>query len=124
MAISRPSGGVPVEFQPMSFEEMQRAMQFLLDSGARVDARIEKLLEKTDRIADGLIGLTGIVGHLARQIEETDQRLGERITQQGAQHSEQMTQLGEHIKTVDASLGVVIEMFERHLREHHGHGPS
>jgi methyl-accepting chemotaxis protein len=120
MAISKPPGGLAMEFQPMSFEEMQRAMQFLLDNAAKVDARLERLADKTDRIADGLIDLTGIVGHLARQIEETDKRLGERITQQAEQHSEQMTQLGEHIKAVDASLGIVIEMFERHLREDHG----
>lgn len=103
-----------MEFQPMSPEEMQRTMQFLLSQQSVFDERLAKLSEKTDRIADGLIGLTGIVGLVARQIEETDKRLGAQITQQATEQGERMTQLQTHIT-------VVIDMFERHLREDHGH---
>ena len=57
-----------MEFQPMSPDEMQRAMQFLIvqqaqftaDSAAgqaRFEARFEKLEAKTDQLAEGLIGL-------------------------------------------------------------------
>ena len=34
------------------------------------------------------------------------------------------TRLAEHIKTVESHLSVVIQMFERHLREDRGHCPS
>jgi hypothetical protein len=105
-----------VEFQPMSPEDMHRTMQFLLSHQAqfaadssRVDARLEKLTGKTDQLVDALFGLTGIVGNLASQQGRTDQQLRE---------------LGDHIKTVESHLDVVIQMFERHLREGHGHRPS
>jgi len=32
--------------------------------------------------------------------------------------------LGEYIKTVESHLNVVIQMFERHLRDDHGQRPS
>ena len=72
-----------MDFQPMSPEEMQRAMQFIINhqaqfasdhakfaadferlsaDHARFAADLEKLSAKTDRIADGVIGLTGLVG--------------------------------------------------------------
>src|SRR5439155_17436193 len=67
----------PVEFQPMSPDEFERTLNFLLQnqakfdaSLARVDAQLEKLAEKTDRIADGVIGLTTIVGDLTQRVRE------------------------------------------------------
>lgn len=70
-----------MDFQPMSPEEMQRTMQFLLDQQARFDTQIERLSGKVDRMADGLIGLTGTVGRLATTVdhfaEEHDRQLRE-----------------------------------------------
>ena len=76
-------------------------------------AALQALSAKTDRIADGLIGLTGIVGRLAAAQERTD-----------AQFREADARLQEHIDHVDSHLNVVIEMFERHLREDHGGPPA
>ena len=94
-------------------------MQFLLNQQAQFDANQAKfdsalyaLSAKTDRIADGLIGLTGIVGRLAAAQERTD-----------AQFREADARLQEHIDHVDSHLNVVVEMFERHLREDHGQPP-
>ena len=113
-----------MDFQPMSPEDMQRTMQFLLQQQAqfaadlsrqreqfaadieKLSANIEKLSAKTDQIADGLIGLTSIVGQVVVQVRE----MGARLT--------------THIERVESHLDVVIEMFERHLREDHGHPPS
>ncbi len=116
-----------MDFQPMSPEEMQRAMQFLLNQQAQFAADIAKnearwgerfdaLSAKTDRIADGLVGLTAIVGQIATSQLRTDEQL--RSTQ------ERVDDLGQYIRTVESHLNVVIEMFERHLREDHGHQPS
>jgi hypothetical protein len=44
----------------MSREEMQRTMQFLLHPQARFDTLMEQLSGKVDRMADGLVGLTGL----------------------------------------------------------------
>ena len=116
-----------MDFQPMSPEEMQRAMQFLVNQQAQFAAdiarnetrwgeRFDQLSAKTDQIAVGLIGLTGIVGQLATSQQRTDEQL--RTTK------ERVDELGEYIRSVESHLDVVIEMFERHLREDHGRLPS
>ena len=104
----------------MSPEEMQRTMQFLLAQQAVFAADFEKLTAKTDRMADAIIGLTGIVGRIADQQE----RLADQQEKHVKETKARMDDLGEYIKTVESHLNVVIEMFERHLREDHGQRPS
>ena len=137
MDLSGRSGGIPVEFQPMSPEDMQRTMQFLLNHQAqfaadlaRVDAGLEKLTGKTDQLVDALFGLTSIVGNLASQQERTDQQLRETNTQLKDTDARlrdtdaRLGALGDYVRTVGSHLDVLIQMFERHLREEHGHRPS
>jgi hypothetical protein len=107
----------------MSPEDMERTMQFLLNQQSQFAVDFERLSGKTDRIADGLIGLTGIVGRAADQIvqlaaaqAETDRQLKEL--------REEDRRLGEYIQSVEAHLNIVVDMFERHLREDHGQRPS
>ena len=108
--------GFSVEFQPMSPEELERTVQFLLHHQAQFAAdmetltvkmqgltekmevltekmdvlteRIDVLALKTDHIADGLIGLISIVGQVAAAQQRTS------------------------------------ELLDRHLREDHGRPPS
>jgi hypothetical protein len=75
MAFSTSTRRFAVDFQPMTPDEMERAMQFVLRQQAQIAADIEKLTVKTDRVADGLIGLTGLVGRLAEAQERTDQQV-------------------------------------------------
>src|SRR5574341_2518049 len=125
MAPAGRRGGILVEFQPMSPDEIERTVQFLLsqqaqfaaDSAAmqaRFDATFENLSAKTDRLADGLIGLTGIVGQLAaaqlrtdEQLRETDQQLRE-TDQHLRQTDQQLRETDEHLKTVESHLNRVI----------------
>jgi hypothetical protein len=116
-----------VEFEPMSPEEIERTMQFLLRQQAQFAADFEKLSGKSDRMMEAIIGLTGIVGHLHasqqrtdEQMKRTDEQMKERFTHTDAR----LNDLGEYIKTVESHLNVLIEMFERHLREDHGRPPS
>jgi hypothetical protein len=124
MALRRRIGGDPVEFQPMSPEEMQRTMQFLLRQQAQFAADSAESRVRFDadfkKLSDGLIGLTTIVGRVVDsvgQIAEAQKRTDEQLRATDAR-------LTEHISTVESHLNVVIEMFERHLREDHGHRPS
>jgi hypothetical protein len=123
MATGSRFGGNSVDFQPMSPEDMERTMQFLVNQQSQFAVDFERLSGKTDRIADGLIGLTGIVGRAADQIvqlaaaqAETDRQLKEL--------REEDRRLGEYIQSVEAHLNIVVDMFERHLREDHGQRPS
>lgn len=113
-----------MDFQPMSPEEMQRAMQFLLSQQAQFAAdftrhreQFAELSAKTDRIADGLIGLTGLVGRAVEGLAAAQLRTDERLRETDAR-------LTAHIDRVESHLNVMIEMFERHLREDHGRPPS
>ena len=127
MTLPRGGGDAPVEFEPISPEEMQRTMQFLLAQQAQFAANFEKLTVQTDRIADAVIGLTGIVGRIANQQERLGDQLArqqERTDQQIREVNTRVDDLGGYIKTVEAHLNVVIEMFERHLRDDHGQRPS
>ena len=80
MAETRRIGGFLVDFQPMSPEEMQRAMQFLLSQQAQFAADIARnearMTEGFTRLNDGLVGLTAIVGQLAAAQLRTDEQLG------------------------------------------------
>lgn len=120
MRRSRRKDGILVEFQPMSPEEIERTVQFLLRQQAQFVADFEKLSSTTDRIADGIIGLTGIVGHLADGLVQLTQRV-DQLAQRTEEH---FRQTDDHLNTVESHLDVVIQMFERHLREDHGHQPS
>jgi hypothetical protein len=109
-----------MEFQPMSPEEIERTVQFLLQQQAQFEANLARLSGKTDLIADGLIGLTGIVGRMSAELEENARQLRE----SRVQHQAADADLREYIRTVESHLHVLIEMFERHLREDHGPKPS
>ena len=113
-------GGFLVDFQPMSPDDMQRAMQFLLNQQAQVAADFAKLVadsarnearitEGFGRVNEGLVGLTAIVGQLAASQQRSDERVDE---------------LGEYLRSVESHLNVVVDMFDRHLREDHGQRPS
>lgn len=115
----------------MSPDDMQRTMQFLLSQQAqfaadfaKLEARFEQLTAKTDKIADGLIGLTGIVGRVA----EAQYRTEELVRENARQMKEADDRLAAHIRAVESHIKAVEsqlhETFERHLREQHGTRPS
>jgi hypothetical protein len=123
MALARRNEGVPVEFRPMSPEEIERTVQFLLlqqaqfaAEMARNEVRFGELSAKAQQVADGVIGLTAVVGHLAAEQQLTAQQIKDT--------NAKVADLGDYVKTVGSHLDAVVEMFERHLREEHGRRPS
>ena len=134
MASTSRTGGVLVDFRPMSPDEIEHTMQFLLQQqaqfaadSARNDARWaelrDELTAKTQQLTEGLLGLTSVVGSLAasqlttdRQIQATDRQL--QATDGQLQATDQQLQ------TVEEHLDSLIQLFERHLREDHGSRPS
>lgn len=104
----------------MSPEEMQRAMQFLVNqqaaSEARFDALMGQLSQRTDQVAQGLIGLTAIVGQVVDSVST--------IAEAQKRTDEQLRQLATDHRATESHLNVVVEMFARHLREDHDQRPS
>lgn len=105
-----------MDFQPMSPEEIERTVQFLLRQQAQFVADFDRLTGKVDRIADALVGLTGIVGRIAENQQNADARIDKL-----AVHSRE---LDEQLKLLESHMDVLIQTFERHLREGHGPAPS
>ena len=118
----------------MSPDEIERTVQFLLKHQAQFAANLDTLSikfgeltikvdqlsgtvdqfsGKVDLVTDAVVGLVAIVGRLAEAQQRTDEQLNARCGE-----------LTEQIKLTYTHLDVVIEMFERHLREDHGQPPS
>ncbi len=107
----------------MSPEEIERTLQFLLNQQAQFAADFANLTAKTDRMADAIIGLTGIVGRVVDQVD----RLAEaqaRLTSAQQRTDEQLKATDEQLKATDARLDALIELFERQLREKNEPPPS
>jgi methyl-accepting chemotaxis protein len=133
-----------MDFAPMSPDEIQQTMQFLLRQQAQFAANFVRLSEKTDRLAektdrlaektdrlaertdqlaDTTTGIIEIVGDLTRTVGTVTGMFGD-LTRAQQRTEERMSDLAEYVKGVESHLNVVIEMFERHLREDHGQKPS
>jgi methyl-accepting chemotaxis protein len=116
MAVLARRGGIPVEFQPMSPEEIERTVQFVLHSQARFEANSASLSEKTDRIAQGLVGLTVLADQTDRKVRELADSMGtvrdglNALTGIVGRMSERVDQLGEG---VDQRLDRVAEVQQR-----------
>jgi len=101
-----------VDFEPMSPEERERMMQFLVNQQAQFAADHERGLLRLGRVESALVALTGVLGRLSERSERHDVEIAELRAAQ-AKTDEQMRLSGER-------LDVVVNMFERHLREDHG----
>jgi hypothetical protein len=106
----------------MSPDEIERTIQFILQQQAQFVVDIDKLSSKTDRMTDGLIGLTAIVGRLATSQALTDQQL-RATAEQLKVTAEEGRATDKRLRATDERLNLVIDMFERHLREDHGSAP-
>lgn len=119
-----------MEFRPMSPEEMQRTVQFLLTQQAQFASDLASLNGQVVRIADAVLGLTGIVGRVAEsqaQLVESHRGLVEayaRLVEAQERLAAAQARTDEQLRETDARLNIVIDMFERHLRENHGARPS
>ena len=120
--------GIFVDFQPMSWDQVQRAMQFLLDQHARIEAIIESLSIKEARAAEedarlkamfgdvaGMIGgLSGLVGRLTEGV--TDDVLDLRAAHQ--LHDEEMRNIHAAHRLHDEEMQRIQAAHEAAHREH------
>lgn len=120
MAERARSGGIPVEFQPMSPEEIQRTMQFLLQSQAQFEANFARLSQKTEadfaRLSEGLLGLTILSEQTERKVRELTDSVGtvrdgiDALTGIVGRMSERIDKVGE---SVDKRLDQLAEIQQR-----------
>jgi hypothetical protein len=137
MADTSKRGGVLVEFQPMSPEEIQRTMQLLITHQVqfaadfeRLSIKVDGLTDKVAGVADAVAGLTTVAGHTLVAVGDlvgTAERQGgnmERLIEAQRRTDARLIELAEQGKETEARLGALIDLFERHLREDHPPRPS
>ena len=152
MAVPLRKRGISVEFQPMSPEQVERTLQFLLQTHAKFEANFARvsqktetdfarLSEKTDRIAEGVIGVTVLANQTERKVRELADsvgtvrdgvnaltgivgRMSERIEKLGERVDERLDRLEKSQERTDQQIKGLATLFERHLREDHGRGQS
>ena len=123
MADTPTDGGIRVDFPPMSPEEIERTMQFLLRQQAQFAADFAQRSVEIDKLKDAVVGLTGVAGHTLRAIDQLGAR-AEQLAVHQQRTDERLRELVEQVQRTDSHLDVLIEMFERHLRDDHGPRPS
>jgi len=119
-----------MEFQPMSPEEIERTVQFLLHQQAKFAADFDKQSAKTDRMTEAILGLASTVGRVTDDVGQlagrvagvADGLIG--LTGIVGRVTERLEQLAKAQQLTDQQLKETNKLFERHLREDHGHRPS
>jgi hypothetical protein len=119
MAYRKVTGGILVDFEPMSREERERMMQFLLNQQAQFAADYAMSQQRLGRVEEALLTVTGVLGRVADNVERHDVQLAELKAAQ-AKTDEHLTRLEEMSERTGERLDIVVNMFERHLREDHG----
>jgi archaellum component FlaC len=134
-------GGGLVDLEPMSPEDMQKTMQFLLTQQAQFSVNLDRLQERMDGFHGTLdrfqtnldrfqTNLDRFQGNLDR-FQGNLERLDENVNQLEIKTNKVTDAvigltalLGQTITTVDRLAVTVQELFERHLRDDHGRRPS
>ncbi|MEQ1912704.1 MAG: hypothetical protein ABMA15_28070 [Vicinamibacterales bacterium] len=108
-----------MDFQPMSPEERERMMQFLLNQQAQFAADHAKSQERLGHVEGALVAVTGVLGRLAENAVRHDAELAALKAAQD-RTDEQLRRGDERQQRTEEHLNIVVNMFERHLREDHG----
>lgn len=107
----------------MTPDERERMMQFLLNQQAQFAADHAKGQERLGRVEGALVAVTGVLGRLADNAERHDREIAEARAAQANMQAAQAKadeEWKEQWKQSGERLDIVVNMFERHLREDHG----
>jgi len=129
----------------MSPEEVQRTMQFLLQSHAQFEANCARFSEKTEanfaRLSEGLLGLTALHNQTERKVRDLADNMGtvreglvaltgmvgrisERIETLGERVDERLDRLAQAQEETDRQIKELGAHFQRRLAEDHRRRPS
>lgn len=129
-----------MEFQPMSPEDVERTMQFLLRSQAQFEANFARASQKTEadfaRLSEGLIGLTALHNLTERKVRQLVDSMGavregtvaldgivgrmsERIDKVGERVDARLDRLEKSQEHTDRQIKEIASHFGRHLRRNH-----
>ncbi len=93
----------------MTNEEMQRAMDFIVEQQAQTSAKLAALTDAQTRNTEGIRALLSIAELHEREIESHSEQI--------MKNSEQILSLGEQTRTTDDRLNALINVVERQISE-------
>ncbi len=94
----------------MTFEEVQRTVEFLVQHGAQVDARLERLLESQGTLTAATMRLTELMQEFQGSTEQQFSKADERL----AELAEAQKRTDEQLRSTDKRLNALIRLFESH----------
>lgn len=98
----------------MKNEEMQRAMEFIVQQQAQTTTKIDVLTEAQTRNAEGIQALLAIAQIHEREIETLGHQIGS-VSRDVAALSRDIGALGETTKATDERLHALINLVERQI---------
>lgn len=118
----------------MTFEEMQRTVEFLVQHGAQTDARLEKLVESVQILRDSHNGmresqatLTASLYRMAELVQEFQHETEGRfrgIDERLAALADSQKRTDQQLRSTDERLNAVISLVERHITGHNHGSPA
>ena len=98
----------------MTNEEMQRAMEFIVDQQAQTATKIDALTDAQTRNTEGIQALLTLAQIHEREIETVGHQIGSVSRDIGAL-SREIGALGETTKATDERLNALINVVERQI---------
>lgn len=107
----------------MTSEEMQKAIEFILNHQAQLTATVGQLSEKVDQLSgtvdqlSGTVGqLSGTVGRLSEKVDRTADSVNALLAIAEI-HEREITAVGEAQSRTDERLNALITTVERYISE-------
>lgn len=111
----------------MTGEEMQRAVQFILEQQAQLTATVGRLSETVDRLANkvdrtadsvnALLTIAEIHEHEISDLREAGRLTDERLSEMGRLTDERISALTEAGRATDERLSALINVVEKYISE-------
>ena len=100
----------------MTWEEMERAMTFIVEQQAQINITIDRLSEKTDRNANSITALLAVAEIQAAEIRDlTDSTRDLRESLKAL--ADRQYEADERGRQTDERLNALINLVERHISE-------
>ena len=100
----------------MTNEEMQKAMEFIVDQQAQSGTKIDELVEAQARNAEGIGARLSIAQIHEREIETLGHQVSS-VSRDVSSLSRDIGTLGETMRTTDDRLNALINVVERQISE-------
>ena len=107
----------------MTFEEVERSIQFLLESDARLSAKLDRLADEVGVLRQVTLDSIRLIGSLGEAIKQTDHRLREleeRTEARFGELAEAQKLAAEAQRRTDERLDAFIDFVERYIASRNG----